>query len=47
MCRKTRLWGCALAAFGAGLLIGSWVEGGFLFCCLAFGLICVGFGIMK
>lgn len=47
MCRKSKLWGCALAAFGAGLLIGCWVESGFLFHCLGFGLVIIGIGMLR
>ena len=36
MCRRNQLLGCALLAFGFGLLVGTWLESG-LFCCL-FGL---------
>lgn len=46
MCRKNHLWGGLLTAFGVGLLIGIWLEGGF-FChifslamIIAGGLIC-------
>ncbi len=31
MCRHNQLWGCALIAFGLGLLVGTWLESG-LFC---------------
>ena len=47
MCRNGKLWGGALIAFGIGLLIGSWVDNGFLFHCLSFGLIIVGCGVLK
>ena len=47
MCRKGKVWGCALAAFGIGMLIGGWVESGFLFHCLGFGLVIVGIGIVR
>ncbi len=47
MCRKSMLWGCVLAAFGIGLLIGSWVEGGFLFHCLAFAAVFIGIGMLR
>ena len=42
MCRKNQLWGCALAAFGLGLLIGLWLDGGFLCHCFSIGVIIVG-----
>lgn len=47
MCRKERLWGCAMACFGAGLLVGSWVETGFLFHCMGFGLVIIGIGMLR
>jgi len=47
MCRRNHLWGCALIAFGLGLLIGTWLDGGFLTNCFGFALIVVGFGMMK
>lgn len=47
MCRQNVLLGCILAAFGAGLLIGNWVGGGFLFHCLGLGLILVGIFLLK
>ena len=42
MCRHNMLFGCILGAFGAGLLIGKWAGGGFLFHCLGIGLILLG-----
>lgn len=47
MCRHNQLCGCALLAFGVGLLIGLWLEGGFLAHCLGFGLVIVGIGMGK
>lgn len=44
MCRRNHLWGCALAAFGAGLLIGIRLESGFFAGCL--GLVAVACGIL-
>ncbi len=43
MCRHNQLWGCALLALGAGILIGLWLESGFLAHCLGFGLLLIGF----
>lgn len=40
--RKWRHWGWLMVAFGAGLLIGQWAEGGFLFHCFGIGLIAFG-----
>lgn len=47
MCRHNQLWGCALIAFGIGVLIGLWVEGGFLAHCLGFGVIVIGCSVMR
>jgi len=47
MCRRNQLLGCALLAFGFGLLVGTWLESG-LFCCL-FGLLAIfwGFAVCR
>jgi hypothetical protein len=42
MCRKNQLCGCALIAFGLGLLIGTFLESGFF--CFLIGLGIVGLG---
>ncbi len=42
MCRHNGLFGLVSLAFGAGLLIGKWVGGGFLFHCLGILLILAG-----
>lgn len=42
MCRQNQLFGCALMAFGLGLLIGAWLESGFLCHCFGFGLLVLG-----
>ena len=47
MCRHNQLWGCILVAFGLGLLVGSWLERGFICSCLACGLAIFGLGIMR
>ena len=47
MCRYNQLWGCVMMAFGLGILIGTWLEGGFLCHCFGFGVIVVGVGVMK
>ncbi len=47
MCRKNQLWGCAIAAFGVGLLISLFFESGFFCSCIGFGLICVGVVLGK
>ena len=43
MCRKSQLRGLSLACFGGGLLLGLWLEGGFLPVCLGLG--CIIFGL--
>lgn len=42
MCRRNQLCGCALLAFGAGLLVGIWLESGFFCFLLGLGLIVGG-----
>ena len=43
MCRRNQLCGCALIAFGVGVLIGSCLESGFFCFCLGVGLMGMGF----
>jgi len=45
MCRQNQLIGCALLAFGIGLLIGLWLEGGFLPGCIGLGLLVCGIAV--
>ncbi len=47
MCRQNQLFGCALMAFGLGVLIGLWLEQGFVCACLGFGLLIFGFCIVR
>lgn len=47
MCRQNQLWGCVLLAFGLGVLIGVWIEGGFFAHCFGFALILLGCGILR
>ncbi len=47
MCRYNQLWGCALIAFGIGVLIGALLEGGFLCNCFGIGLAVLGLVVMK
>ncbi len=47
MCRRNQLWGCMLLAFGVGLLIGLWIECGFLAHCFGFCMIAVGCALGK
>lgn len=46
MHHRRYIWACLLAAFGLGLLIGMWVEGGFMTHCIAFGLLVFGISQM-
>ena len=46
MCRRYLLWGAAMAAFGFGLLIGMWIEGGFLAHCCGLALFVLGVGTL-
>ena len=43
MCRKNHMWALAVISFGLGLLIGLWIESGFVQGCI--GVAFVGFGI--
>lgn len=47
MCRYNQLWGFGLMAFGFGLLVGLWLEGGFFAHCFGFGLLGVGFCVLR
>ncbi len=47
MCRNNQLWGCILIAFGLGVLIGLWLEGGFFAHCFGFGLMALGPCVMR
>lgn len=47
MYRPNCLWGWILIAFGAGVLIGLWIEGGFLAHCFAIAVILCGCGVWK
>ena len=47
MCRRNHLIGIASFAFGVGLLIGIWIEGGFLAHCFGFICIFVGCGCLR
>ncbi len=42
MCRRELLCGFMLLAFGLGMLIGIWLEGGFLCHCVALGFVVAG-----
>ena len=47
MCRQYLVLGWALVALGAGLLIGNWTEGGFLFHCFGFALVIGGILLLR
>ncbi len=47
MCRQNQLWGLLQIAFGIGLLIGLWIEAGFLSHCFGFGMIILGCVVVK
>lgn len=47
MCRQNQLFGCALMAFGFGVLLGMCLESGFLCGCLGFGLVIFGFCVLR
>ena len=42
MCRRQWIWGYALIAFGIGVLVGTWMNGGFWPHCLGFALVIFG-----
>ena len=47
MCRQNQLWGWMLIAFGAGLLTGLCLDGGFLCTCLGLGFGILGLCILR
>lgn len=47
MCRKNQLCGCALTAFGLGLLVGMCLESGFFCGCVGIGIIGLGIWCAK
>ena len=47
MCRRNQIIGCAALAFGIGLLIGIWIEGGFWGHCIGFVLIGAGCSLLR
>ena len=47
MCRYSQLWGCVLIAFGVGVLLGAWLEGGFLCNCFGIGIAVLGVWVMR
>lgn len=46
MCRQNQLLGCILAAFGVGVLIGTWISGNFLCHCLGIGTLLGGISMI-
>ncbi len=47
MCRQNQLFGCCLMAFGFGVLLGMCLESGFLCGCFGFGLVILGFCVLR
>lgn len=47
MCRHNQLWGFVLIALGLGILIGTWLESGFLTLCFSIGLAAIGCAMMR
>ena len=47
MCRQNQLLGCALMAFGVGVLVGSCITKGFFSFCFGFGLVVVGLCVLR
>ena len=47
MCRRNHLFGLALLSFGAGLIIGCWLESGLLRVCLGVGLLAAGILMLQ
>lgn len=47
MCRQFELWGWILIALGIGLLLGTFLESGFVQLCIAIGAIAAGIMVMQ
>ena len=47
MCRKNRLHGCCMIAFGVGLIVGHCLESWFLCCCGGIVLLILGCCVMR
>ena len=43
MCSQNRLLGIVLMSLGLGLLLGLWIEAGFIAYCIGGGLMVLGF----
>lgn len=47
MCRQFELWGWILVSLGAGLLIGTFLESGFVQLCIGIGAVAAGVVVMQ
>lgn len=47
MCRRNCLWGWMLISFGGGMLLGTFLESGFLICCIGIGMIALGMCVLQ
>lgn len=47
MYTRKKLLGCVLAAFGLGILVGLWLEGGFFCFCIGVAMVAVGLMVMR
>ncbi len=47
MCRRNHLCGCAMVAFGLGILVGLNLESGFFCCVVAVGIMVAGLGCLR
>jgi len=47
MCRQNQLWGFMQLAFGVGVLVGLWIDGGFVSHCFGIGMIIFGFCFLR
>lgn len=47
MCRHNQVLGIALIAFGIGVLLGLWLEGGFICHCIGFGVLIFGCSMLR
>lgn len=47
MCRQNVMWGATVVAFGFGVLIGTWLQSGFVCHLIGFGLIFLGLCVLR
>lgn len=47
MCRYHVLWGSIFIAFGLGVLVGLWLEGGFFCFCFGLFMMVLGYCALK